>query len=106
MDLNAIREALIDELAKLPIPGDCIVDISNQIIKYQSGSEFPKPIDNRLKNGDTVKEISYELYDDELYISINHSHGILDKVTSKSVPTKDLLKITRLKKLDRINSIK
>jgi phosphate uptake regulator len=104
MDLNAIKEALIEELSKLPIPGDSIVDISNQVIKYQSGSEFPAPIDNRLKKTDTVKEISYELFDDELYISINHSHGILDKVTSKTLQTKELLKITRRKKLDKLFS--
>lgn len=49
-----------------------------------------------------VKEISYELYEDELYISINHSHGILDKVTNKSVSNEDLIRLTRQKKLERI----
>ena len=105
MNLNSIRDALVEELTKLPIPGDQIVDVSNQEIEYSTGSRFPAPNDNRLKIGDIVKEISYELHDDELYISINHSLGILDKITNKSISTDDLQKISRKKKLERINSI-
>jgi len=102
MILNPIREALVKELSKLPLPGDSIIEISNNLVKYESGAVFPAPKDDRLKEKDTVKEITYELYDDELYISINHSHGILDKVTFKSVKKKDLIKATRLMKLERI----
>lgn len=72
MDVNKIRDAIVDELSKLPIPGDSILNISNGTINYLSGAKFPAPEDNRLIEGDRVKEISYELFDDEFsLVSIN-----------------------------------
>jgi len=96
-----LQIAIKDILSKLPLPGDEITKVLPRKIIYASGAKFEINSNHRLKKGDFVQNISYELIGNMLKISINHSFSILDNLT-KVISENTLINITRTKKLERI----
>lgn len=95
---NNLTIALKEVLSKPPLPGDEITNVKSKQIEYASGAVFDTTLSHRLKKGDFVQNISYEIIEDTLKISINHSLCILDNV-SKVVSESKLINIARKKNL-------
>lgn len=102
--MNIYNAAIREELKKIPVPGDMVTKIFNNVAFYGESIKLELQKNSKLEEGDIVKIVHYQLDEKGLHISINHQVGTLDKNEEKTVSKNKLIKVTRRIKLEKLKS--